>query len=182
MNVIVPLAQGFEEIEAVTIIDVLRRAEINVTTVYLKNNPVKGSHDISVTADKNIDDIEASDFKYIILPGGMPGSKNLKEDDRVINLIREIYSRGDYAGAICAAPIVLDRAGVISDKKVTCYPGYENEIVISEYIPEPVVTDERIVTGRGAGCAIPFALELVKMIKGETTAGKLKNALQVYWI
>jgi 4-methyl-5(b-hydroxyethyl)-thiazole monophosphate biosynthesis len=182
MRVIVPLAEGFEEIEAVTIIDVLRRAEIQVTVAYLKKNLVTGSHSITVTADKNIDDIHASDFDAIVLPGGMPGSSNLNEDERIIGLVREFSAAGKITAALCAAPMVLGHAGVLEGKQATCFPGFESRMTGAEHIPEPVVRDGNIITGRGPGCAIPFALELVASLAGEEKAVRLKESMQVYWM
>ena len=107
MKVIVPFADGFEEIEAITIVDVLRRAEIDVTTAFLRENPVTGSHDIPVKADSSIKELDMVDFNCIILPGGMPGSENLKNNDTVVSFIKHIYSKGGYVAAVCAAPIAL---------------------------------------------------------------------------
>jgi len=182
MDVIVPLAEGFEEIEAVTIIDVLRRAGVRVTAVYLKKNPVTGSHDITVTADKNIDDIRASDFDCMVLPGGMPGSSNLKEDPRVISLIKEISGSGKITAALCAAPLVLGHAGVLRGRKATCYPGFEAQMTGATPLPDPVVRDGTVITGKGPGCAIPFALELVAALAGRDAAESLKENMQVYWM
>lgn len=181
MKVLVPLAEGFEEIEAISIIDVLRRAEIDVTTAYLEKNPVKGSHNISVLADKPINDCNANQFDAMILPGGMPGSENLKQNAQVIELLKAIHSKGKLVGAICAAPMVLGHAGILKNKKATCYPGFENQLIGATLVDKPVVVDEKVITGRGAGCAIPFALEIVGILKGESLKNTLKNNLQVYW-
>ncbi len=182
MKVLVPLAEGFEEIEAITIIDVLRRAKIHVTTVHISQNPVRGSHDIEVFADKSMDDISSADFGAIVLPGGMPGSKNLKENGKIISAIRDIYGKGGYATAICAAPIALNEAGVLKGKKFTCFPGYENEINDGIHLPDTVVADDRVITGKGPGCAIPFSLKLVEVFVNAETASQLKKNLQVYWM
>ena len=182
MRVLIPLADGFEEIEAITIIDVLRRAEIDVTTIFLKTNPVVGSHKIQVVADKSIDDVQTSDFDVIVLPGGMPGSSNLKANDHIIEMIKEIHSSEGYISAICAAPIVLGHAGVLDGKKVTCYPGFEDQLGSADYIGDPVMVDGKIITGKGPGCAIPFALKLVEIIKNKDLSTQLKNGLQVYWM
>ena len=117
-KIIVPLAQGLEEIEAITAIDVLRRANIGVTAVSLGDLKVKGAHDIVVLADKSIDEIDVNEFDGILLPGGMPGSTNLRDDERVINMVRSLDKKGKLVSAICAAPIVLERAGVLDRKSV----------------------------------------------------------------
>lgn len=182
MRILVPLAEGFEEIEAISIIDVLRRAGLDVTTAHLKTNPVMGGHNIAVMADRPINGLKAVDFNCIVLPGGSLGSDNLKKSDTVISFIKHIHSKGGYVAAICAAPVVLSHAEVLFGKRITCFPGVESEIEGTECTGNPVEVDDRIVTGRGAGCAIPFALELVKIFSGEKAMKDLKNSLQVYWI
>lgn len=182
MRVIVPLADGFEEIEAVTIIDVLRRAGCEVTAAFLKKNPVTGSHGITVAADKDIDGLRAQDFDCIALPGGMPGSDNLRKDDRVLALVRGMSAAGRLTAALCAAPMVLGRAGVLTGRRATCYPGFEGEMKGAIAVPDPVVRDGNIVTGRGPGCAVPFALELVSALAGPEAAAGLKESMQVYWM
>ncbi len=182
MNVIVPLAEGFEEIEAVTIIDVLRRAGANVTTIYLTINPVTGSHGIPIMADKAIEAVAASDFDCIALPGGMPGSKNLRDDKRIIELVRDFNEKNKIIGAVCAAPIVLAKAGILSGKKATCFPGHESELAGALIVSVPVVRDERIITGKGPGCALPFSIELVEALYGREIASKLRDTMQIYWM
>jgi len=182
MKVLVPLAPGFEEIEAVTIIDVLRRAGIDVTSAGLESGPVTGSHGIAVSADRRIDEIAAGDYEMIILPGGMPGSANLKADARVISAIRAVYENGGRVAAICAAPIVLSVAGVIGGKKATCFPGFEEMMPGTVCLPDPVVEDGRVITGRGPGCAIPFALKIIEVLKGKAVSSDIKDKLQVYWM
>ncbi len=182
MRVLIPLADGLEEIEAVTIVDVLRRAEIEVTTSTLGHNPVSGSHGIAIKADTVLDDIKYSEFGSIVLPGGMPGSKHLKDDKRVVSLVQDIYKQNGIVAALCAAPMVLGHAGILEGKKATCYPGFEHELIGAEYIPEPVIADDTIITGKGPGCAIPFALKLVEVMKNQSIAQELKEAMQVYWM
>ncbi len=179
MKIIVPLAEGFEEIEAVSIIDVLRRANLDVTTAFLKSNPVKGSHNIPVAADKFIGDLKAADFNAIVLPGGQPGSDNLKKNDAVISYIKHIFSKGGVTAAICAAPTVLAHAGVLYGKKVTCFPGYEPDMEGATATGNPVESDGTVITGIGAGCAVIFALELVKKFSGEKAAKELRKIMQV---
>jgi len=179
MEIIVPLAEGFEEIEAVSIIDTLRRGGINVITASLHDRVVTGSHKIPVTADISLggEDI----FDGIVLPGGMRGSANLKKDQRIIRIVKEIYSHGGITAAICAAPTVLAEAGILDGKKFTCYPGYEDEIKKGSHISEPVVTDGNIITGKGAACAIPFALKIVEFLKGKEVSDKLKEQMMAFW-
>lgn len=179
MKILVPLAEGFEEIEAVTIIDTLRRGSIETVTASLHSSVVTGAHKIAVTADTILKD----DARYdgIVLPGGMPGSSNLKKDPRIISLIRKIYQAGGITAAICAAPIALAEAGILEGKKYTCYPGYEDEINSGKFISEPVVIDGNIITGRGAACAIPFSLKIVEILKGKDTADTLKEQMMAFW-
>ncbi len=182
MNAIVPLADGFEELEAVTIIDILRRVNISVTTLFLQNNPVIGSHNIAITADANIDDISSEKYSLIVLPGGQPGSTNLKNDARIISLIKEICSTSGYAAALCAAPIVLAASGVLEGKKATCYPGYEAELKGATVISDTVVHDGNVITSKGPGTAIPFVLKIIEIIISKETALEAQKRLQVYWM
>lgn len=182
MKILVPLAEGFEEIEAVSIVDVLRRADFPVVTAAIGPNPVTGSHNITLTADTSFDEINPADFSHIVLPGGMPGSKNLRDDSRVISAVKKIYSAGGIAAAVCAAPIVLARAGLLKGKSATCFPGFESELEGALHTDDPVVQDGKIVTGKGAGCALPFALKIVEIISGAEKARELKNRLQIYWM
>ncbi len=182
MKIIVPFAEGLEEIEAVTIVDVLRRAELNVTTAALGPNPVTGSHGISITADTLFSHCSADDFDCIVLPGGMPGSGHLKESSEVLSMLRHIHEQGGYIAAICAAPMVLGEAGLLEGKKATCYPGFEKYLKNADCTNTPVAVDGKIITGRGPGCAIPFALKLVEIFKGSKISEELRGAMQVYWM
>ena len=179
MKILVPLAEGFEEIEAVTIIDILRRAEIETVTAALKTKTVTGSHNIPVTADTILTGNE--DIDAIVLPGGIPGSINLKNDERIIGLLKKISSNGGITAAICAAPIVLGEAGLLKGKKYTCYPGHEDEISDGTYLREPVVTDGTIVTSMGAACAPLFALKLVELVRGKSVSDQLKEKMMSFW-
>ncbi|TAL31081.1 MAG: DJ-1/PfpI family protein [Spirochaetes bacterium] len=182
MKIVVPLAEGFEEIEGVTIIDVLRRAGLDVTTAHVGSNPVKGSHGISVTADRPLSELKAVDFNCIVLPGGMPGSENLRKSDTVISFIKHIFSKGGITAAVCAAPIVLARAGVLYGKRATCFPGYEAECEGATMTGAPVEHDGTVITGCGAGCALPFALEVAGALAGEAVKKELIGRMRVYWM
>lgn len=182
MKILVPFAEGFEEAEGITIVDILRRAQLEVTTAFLGKNPVTGSHGIPVTADKSINELKLVDFQCIILPGGMPGSAHLKENDHVISFIKHIFSTGGTVGALCAAPMVLGHAGILYGKKATCFPGFEGEMEGARFENQPVVVDGTVITGKGMGCAVPFALRFVELFKGKEAAEDIKNRLQVYWM
>lgn len=179
MRFIVPLAEGFEELEAVTIIDILRRADIETVTASLRSTAVTGSHGITVTADTVLTGDEV--FDGIVLPGGIPGSINLKKDPRIIRLLKSINDAGGITAAICAAPIVLAEAGLLQGRHYTCYPGYEDEIGKEGYTAAPVTEDGNIITGRGAACAIPFALKIVERVRGPEVSSKLKEQMMSFW-
>ncbi len=179
MKVLIPLAEGFEEIEAVTIIDTLRRAEIDAITAYLEKNPVSGSHNIQIIADIGINDIEAEEIDAIILPGGMPGSENIKNNAAITSIIKKIYKKKGIIGAICAAPIALGALGALEGKNATCYPGFENQLKGATVCKKPVVADGNIITGNAAGSALHFALEVVRKIKGEDVMLSLKEKMRI---
>ena len=175
-SVLVPLAEGFEEIEAVCIIDILRRAGVEVTTAYLFNHEVNGANGITVVANNSINDVRSDDFDMIVLPGGTPGATNLRDDERVQKLLKEFDEQNKNIGAICAAPIALERAGVLKER-YTCYPSYEQEIKSSTFSEDRVVKSGNILTSRGPATAICFALEIVKTLVGEDSYNQLKEGL-----
>jgi len=171
------LADGFEEVEALTVVDYLRRMDISCETCSIKEgNKVKGAHEIIVEADAVLRDIKnTEDYDGVILPGGLPGSSNLRDDERVINLIRELNKDRKLVAAICAAPIVLERAGIIDGKDVTSYPGCEGELKSANYSEELVVVDGNVITARGPAVAVYFALKIVEYFVGKTSANQLKE-------
>ena len=176
-RVIVPLATGFEEIEAITIIDVLRRAEIEVVTAGLERRCVKGAHGIEIKTDLHIDDVNSEEFDMIILPGGMPGSMHLKNSKKIQSLLGEMDQGGKYIGAICAAPIALDEAEVLKSV-YTCYPSFEENITNVTYMKsEDVVCDQNIITANGPKSAIKFSLEIIEKLSGENKMKEIKSQL-----
>jgi 4-methyl-5(b-hydroxyethyl)-thiazole monophosphate biosynthesis len=205
-QIITVLAPGFEETEAITFIDLLRRAGITVTVLGLESREVTGlkaskpkglqkingincareandfayvtgSHNITVVADKLFADFR-DPFDGIVLPGGMPGTKNLANSIRLLELIRETHERGGLCAAICAAPIVLAKAGILTGRKATCYPGFEKELTGARFVEDvPVVRDRNVITSRGVGTAIPFALELISYLMNPGAAEKVKNSI-----
>jgi protein deglycase len=176
MNALVLLADGFEEIEAVTIVDVLRRAEITVTTASLGKSPVTGSHGIALLADRGLDDVSISDFDALVLPGG-PGAQHLKEDARVQSLLKQAASAEKTVAAVCAAPIALEAAGLLTGRRATSYPGHE--LPSARYSEERVVVDGNIVTSRGPGTALEFSLSLVEKLVGADVRERLERAMLV---
>ena len=179
-QVFIQLAEGFEEIEAVTIIDVLRRAEIEVITVSITGKSfVRGAHNIVIQADTLFEDVNFDDGSMIILPGGMPGAKNLNEHKGLKNQILAYESSGKFLGAICAAPMVFGNLSIFKGRKAVCYPGFEKYINDADIQKIPFVVDERIITGRGVGAALKFSLEIVKIVKGVDIAERLRQAMLV---
>lgn len=165
---LVILAEGFEEIEAVTIIDVLRRAEVDVTVAALGASPVRGAHAIEIAADVALAMVDATGFDALVLPGGMPGAKHLREAPEVLELVRRFVKSGKLTAAICAAPTVLEAAGVLGGKRATSYPGHA--LPSASYLEEAVVEDGTLVTSRGVGTALSFALTLVARLVGPEVA------------
>ena len=174
---IVFLAEGFEEIEAISVIDVLRRAEVSVTTVSIgKEKEVKGAHNVPVVADKLFDEVDFSNYNMVVLPGGMPGAKHLKEHEGVKKQV-ETFAKDKYVGAICAAPMVLGSMGLLKGKRATCYPGFEAELIEATITNEPVTVDGNIITGKGPAFAIQFGLQLVEILAGKATKDEVSNGL-----
>lgn len=179
-SVAIILADGLEEVEAITPIDFLRRAGINVTTVALKDKLVEGSHGITLKADILLDEFP-EDVDAILIPGGMPGSAHIAADPTVINLIKSFFEKGKLIAAICAAPaLVLGTAGVLKDKKFTCYPGFEDKAgPYGTYSTDRVVCDNNIITGCGVGGAAEFSKEVISYLIGEDKAFTImKSTLQ----
>jgi 4-methyl-5(b-hydroxyethyl)-thiazole monophosphate biosynthesis len=180
-RVLMPLAEGFEEIEAVTVVDLLRRAGIEVHTAALARREVTGSHGITVVADIGLDDAVAADYDMIVLPGGMPGADHLKKDARVVVLLQQFASSGRYTAAICAAPGVLAHAGLLEGRAATSYPGFLKPdsapgIRLRE---DAVVIDGKVVTSRGPGTAVPFALSLIELLAGAAARSAVQERLQL---
>ena len=176
-TILVPLAPGFEEIEAVTIIDVLRRAGLKVQVAGLKKGAIEGSHGISVGTDCELSAVDPASLGMIVLPGGMPGSTNLMEDERILRLVRELAGSGRRVAAICAAPTVLARAGILEGKRVTCYPGFESKLGGALPMSERIVREGTVLTSQGPGTALEFALAIVEDLCGAAQARELGRAM-----
>ncbi len=172
------LAPGFEEIEAVTIIDVLRRAGVDVRILGQDEGRVTGAHDIRIEVDQLFGDAW-EDWDAVILPGGMPGSTNLRDDERVMGLLKRQREAGRLVAAICAAPIALGAAGLLDGLQATCYPGFEDQLGEAITSAARVVVDEGVVTSRGPGTAMWFALQLVAQLCGQDKADELAKAMLV---
>jgi 4-methyl-5(b-hydroxyethyl)-thiazole monophosphate biosynthesis len=189
-QVLVPLAQGFEEIEAITIIDVLRRGGIDVITATLNpvtdTRQVTGSHQITITADTWLDQLVGNyrehnldhDFDAIVLPGG-PGTFTLRDDGRIIKILKQYARAGKLTAAVCAAPVVLSAAGLLQGKRGTSYPSVQSQLELAAYVTDAVVVDGMVVTSRGPGTVMAFALQLVAMLVGENIAAQLQRDMIV---
>lgn len=178
-KVVVIFADGFEETEGVSIVDVLRRAGLDVSMVGLDAVVVTGAHGIELSMDCTIDSITPNELDALVLPGGMPGAKNLADSRVVVDIIRSVHERGKHVAAICAAPIALAAAGIIDSRKVTCYPGFEQQLGNILHTAARVQVDGNIVTGAGPGAALEFAVTLVSELGDPDTAAELRKAMLV---
>jgi protein deglycase len=177
MKAVVPMAAGFEEIEFSSIVDILRRAEVEILTAGLKDGLIEGAHGVRARADMSLDQVEADNFDAIIIPGGSPGFINLSQDERVLNLLREMDKAGKYIAAICGGPSVLARAGVFRGRKATIYPGMEGMLEGAESVDSRVVVDGKLITSKGPGTAMDFALKLVEILEGKDIMEEVKSGL-----
>ncbi|NVN90199.1 MAG: DJ-1/PfpI family protein [Desulfuromonadales bacterium] len=176
---LIPLAEGFEEIETLTVVDVLRRAGISVVLAGLQNGPVESVRKVSIIPDEFLDTIKSDDFDMIILPGGQPGTSNLSSDIRVKRLLVEFSEAGKLIAAICAATTVLAEAGIIKDKRVTSYPTYKDKLNGAFFVDNAVVSDGNIITSQGPGTAMSFALAIVSRLAGQHAADTIARELLV---
>ncbi len=178
-RVLIPLAQGCEELEAVTVIDLLRRAGIEVVTAGLEEGPVTCSRGVVLVPDTTLDAVLEDDFDMMVLPGGLPGADHLNKDPRIIRLLRQLAERGKYTAAICAAPKVLASAGLLQGRRATSYPGVLDALELPDTTrrDDPVVVDERVITSRGPGTAMDFALELIEKLAGGEQRDAVESAL-----
>jgi len=178
-SVLVPLAPGFEDLEATTIVDILRRAGVEVITAGLAPGLVQGSRGLRVQPDACLDEVVERDFDMIALPGGLPGSEHLKNDPRVLALLKRLSAEGRITAAICAAPMALAAAGLLDGRRVTSYPGVVDRLDLpgTVCLTEPVVVDGNVVTSRGPGTAMDFALVLAELLVGKAVREQVEAAL-----
>lgn len=170
------LANGFEEVEALTPCDMLRRAEIEVNLISTEDDIfVTGNHGITVKCDKMLS--EVSDCEMVVLPGGLPGVPNLMANKKVMELVENQVKSNKRVGAICAAPWILGELGLTEGKKATCYPGFEEKLTGAEALSEKVITDGLVTTSKAAGTAMDFAFEIIRVLKDKETADKIKNSI-----
>ena len=178
-RVLVPLAEGCEEMEAVIIIDTFRRARWDVVAVGLKPGVVTASRGVKLVPDATWDSIDASTFDLIVLPGGGGGTENLMNDGRVLATLRDFCERGKIVAAICAAPQVLQKAGVIDGRKITCYPGVAAKITRATRVDDVVVEDGNIITSQGPGTSFAFALAIIARVDGDGKAREVGSGMLV---
>ncbi len=176
-RVLVPLAEGCEEMEAVTIIDLLRRGGIEVVAAGLHEGPVTGSRGTRILPDTTLDEALRSDYDMVVLPGGLPGSDHLAADERVTALLRRMNESGRFVGAVCAAPKVLARTGILDGKRATAFPGVLQAEDHPDIGGEPVVRDGKVITSRSAGTAMDFGLALVEALAGRETRNEVEAGL-----
>lgn len=176
-KVLVPLADGCEEMEAVIIIDTLRRAGWEVTAAAIGGQTVTASRRVRLVSDTLWEQIQLATFDVLALPGGAEGTRNLMADGRVLEAIRLFARTGKYVAAVCAGPLVLQAAGILDGRKATCHPGVKADLKTPERIDARVVTDGKIVTSQGPGTSFDFALELIRLIDGQTAADKVRQGL-----
>jgi len=172
-KILVPLVDGFEEIEMISVVDILRRAGIEVTMAGIGGNIVTGAHNIRVSADARLMDINTDNFSGIVLPGGSLGTDNLMRSERVLNIVNDFSKQGKLVAAICAAPRILAKLGLLKERKATIYPGYEKEL--GRPRNDPVVADGNIITSQGPGTAVAFALKIVEQLMGKPKAPQIKQ-------
>lgn len=178
-KVIVPLAQGCEELEAITIIDLLRRADIDVITAGLDDQVVTASRGTRLVPDTDLDSALKQQYDMVVLPGGMPGADNLDNDPRIKSLLKSMASKDQYTTAICAAPKALANAGILDGKTATAYPGILDKmnLATTTLIDKPVVIDGKVITSRGPGTAMDFALTLIEILAGKDRRVQVETAL-----
>lgn len=176
-RVLTLLAPGFEEIEAVTIIDILRRAGVAVTVAGTVEGAIEGSRKVRLLADLSIDKVAGSDYDMIVLPGGQPGTDHLAGDERVGRILKEAAAKGAYISAICAAPSILASAGLLAGKKATSHPSVRERMRGVAYSEARVVVDGKWVTSRSPGTAMEFAFELVRLLVGEEKAKEVNQGV-----
>jgi 4-methyl-5(b-hydroxyethyl)-thiazole monophosphate biosynthesis len=178
-RVLIPLAQGCEELEAVTIIDLLRRGGIEVVTAGQDAQAVVASRGVVLIPDTDLDQVLDDDFDMIVLPGGLPGADNLDNDPRIHQLLRGMQEKDKYTAAICAAPKVLANAGLLADRQATSYPGVIDamDLPSTRILKQAVVVDGRVITSRGPGTAMDFALTLIEQLAGHEVRESVETAL-----
>ena len=179
MKVAVYFGTGYEEIEALSVVDVLRRGKVEVLMVGVNGKTVVSGRGISINMDAVIEEVDHSLIDMMVLPGGIPGVNHLEASTLLIEQLKKFKKQNKWIAAICAAPSVLGKAGLLEGEKGTCYPGYEETLIGCKYINQGVVQSGKMITGKGAGYSLAFALELLKVLKGEEIARQVQEAMLI---
>lgn len=177
MKVLILLADGFEEIEAISVIDILRRADLELVTVGLTKKEVLSSHQVTVIADSTLSEIDPAGFDLIFLPGGEPGTTNLENSENVKNMLRTFHNQQKWIAAICAAPRILEGLGILQTRKATGYPTIQSRMKTCSFVNESVVQDGHIITSRGPGTAMLMGYTLVEVLKSKAAAKALQEQM-----
>ena len=177
--ILILLADGFEEIEALTPLDVLKRASLDVRTVGVNSKIAVGAHGIATVCDLAPNEVNLCEVSAVIFPGGMPGAKNLDIHPFTDTVIEAVTKNGGRIAAICAAPMILGKRGLLNGKRATCYPGFEGELTGASVSELSVVSDGNITTAKGMGVALEFSLELVSLILGKSKAEEIKKSIMM---
>jgi len=176
-RILIPLAPGFEEIEALAVVDILRRAGAEVLLAGTVDGPIQGRNKIKILADTSLDSVKEQDFDMIVLPGGAVGTENLKKDPRIKDIVERLYKKGRLITAICAAPTVLSAIGITAGKTVTSHPTVRTKLQREKLSEERVVVDDNIITSQGPGTAIEFAFKLVEILLGKDKVAEVNKGV-----
>lgn len=174
------LAEGFEEVEALCPLDIIRRAGVEIVTVGIGGKNVKGAHGITVVADITDEEFVGKDIDMVILPGGMPGTLNLSASDTCMSAVKKAYESNKYVAAICAAPSILGSLGMLEGKNAVCYPGFEDALAGAAVLTDGVCVDGNIITAAGMGVALEFGLKLVELLTDKALSDKIYNSVQAH--
>ena len=178
--VYVLLGTGFEEVEAITPVDLLRRAGVQVLTVGVNGKTVYGGHNIGIEADIEISEMDLTNLEMIVLPGGLGGVASVRASQEAIDALQFAWDNGKFVAAICAGPTVLADLGITNGRNATCYPGCESGMGSAKTVSDvPCIRDEKLITGASAGCAVPFALALVEALKGKDAAAAIASQIVI---
>lgn len=180
MKVAVFFGTGYEEVEALSVVDVLRRGKVDVTMVGVSGQAVTSSHGISINMDQTVEEIQFEDFGMLVLPGGVPGIHSLAACEQLMKALDQFKAENKWIAAICAAPSILGEAGLLKGEKATCYPGFEDKLLGCEHQEDGVVVSNHLITGKGAGYGFEFALKLLEIIKGKECAEQVKKGMLIH--
>lgn len=177
MKVAVYFATGYEEIEALAVVDVLRRGNVEVSMVGVSGKTVVSARGISINMDTTLDEMNHDEIDMMVLPGGVPGIINLEANEKLMSELKSFKEKGKWLAAICAAPSILGNQGLLVGEKATCYPNYESKLMGCEHVDEKVVVSGKIVTGKGAGVAIDFALKILEVLVSKEVSDQVRKSM-----